>query len=192
MKRVFISYSRRNIHFAERLARDLSDAGLEVWIDFRQIQGGEFWREEIYKGIERSEMVVACLSPDAIASKWVRREILAARQGDRVIIPVMVVDSLSELEANDDLRWMLDIQFINFENRYEEAFPELLDALPGARRLDPFDEIDPANIPNPFKGLEAFQQTDAPFFFGRENLINKSLRRLPGPDHPARVLHACG
>lgn len=36
MKRVFISYSRRDKVFAGRLARDLQDAGLEIWIDFRQ------------------------------------------------------------------------------------------------------------------------------------------------------------
>lgn len=176
--RVFVSYSRRNKIFAERLARDLSDAGLEVWIDFRQIQGGELWQDEIYRGIERSDFLVACLSPEAAASEWVTREIMTAREQDKRIIPVMVQDAVAQLRSNRDLSWILDVHFINFSDRYEQAFPELLNALPGKRRVGVFDKLDPENIPNPFKGLEAFQQTDAQFFFGREEMVARALGRM--------------
>lgn len=185
MNRAFISYSRRNKIFAERLARDLSDAGLDVWIDFRQIQGGELWREEIYKGIDQSDFLIACLSPAAVQSEWVAREILLAREHNKLIIPVMAVDALKELSDNTELKWLLDVHYINFEDRYEQAFPELLEALPGARRIDAFDRNDGRQIPNPFKGLEAFQQTDAQFFFGREELIRKTLDKL-SPTNPLR------
>lgn len=178
MKRVFVSYSRRNKNFAERVARDLSDAGLDVWVDWRQIQAGELWQNEIYRGIERSEMLVVCLSPDAVNSEWVQREVNAAREQGKFIIPVMAVNAYAEMQRTEALRWLLDVHFINFENRYEEAFPELLQALPGKRRVSAYDDIDPENIPDPFKGLEAFQQTDAHFFFGREELIRKCLKRL--------------
>lgn len=178
MKRVFVSYSRRNKAFAERIARDLSDAGLDVWVDFRQIQGGELWQNEIYRGIERSEIVVFCMSPDSITSEWCRKEAHAARDQGKYIVPVMVVNAMDALSKQDDMRWLLDVHFINFEGRYEAAFPELLLALPGGRRISVYDDVPPENIPNPFKGLEAFQQTDAAFFFGREELIAKSLRRL--------------
>lgn len=184
MKRVFISYSRRNKTFAERLARDLSDAGLDVWIDFRQIQGGELWREEIYRGIDQSDFLIACLSPVAVQSEWVTREILLARERNKLIIPVMAVNALDDLSAHAELKWLLDIHYINFEERYEQAFPELLEALPGVRRLGAFDRNDEHPIPNPFKGLEAFQQTDAQFFFGREELIRKILDKLDAPDKP--------
>lgn len=191
MQRVFISYSRRNKTFAERLARDLSDAGLDVWIDFREIHAGEMWEQEIYRGIERSEIVIACLSPDAVTSEWVQREINLAREQEKFIIPLMVLDSYAGLQKEPSLDWLLQVQFIQFEGRYEEAFPELLRALPGKRRVSVYDQIDVANIPNPFKGLEAFQQTDAPFFFGRESLIKKSLERLRA-DRPERFLGVVG
>jgi WD40 repeat protein len=191
MKRVFVSYSRRNRNFAERLARDLSDAGLEVWIDFRQIHAGEMWQQEIYRGIQRSEMLVLCLSPDAVISEWVQREVQTAREQGKLIIPVMAVNALAALEAAPSMRWLLDVQFINFEGRYEEAFPELLNALPGVRRVGAFDEIDLARIPNPFKGLEAFQQTDARFFFGREDLIRKGMTIL-ADERSARFLAVVG
>lgn len=178
MNRVFVSYSRRDKTFAERLARDLSDAGLEVWIDFRQIHAGEMWQEEIFRGLQRSDMVVVALSPDAVNSVWVQREVNTAREQGKLIIPVMAVEALTEVKTSTALGWLQNVHFIRFPTRYEEAFRELLDALPGKRSISAFDDIDPANIPNPFKGLEAFQQTDSRFFFGREDLIRKALNIL--------------
>lgn len=178
MKRVFISYSRRNKTFAERLARDLDDAGLEVWIDFRQITAGELWQQEIYRGIERSEFVIFCMSPDSVASVWCNKEIEAAREQDKLIIPLMIVDAYDDLKNSEALSWILDVHFINFVDRHEQAYPELLEALPGARPVGVYDVFDADNVLNPFKGLEAFQQTDAHFFFGREGMIARSLQRM--------------
>ncbi len=191
MTRAFISYSRRNTNFAERLARDLSDAGVEVWIDFRQIHAGELWKEEIRSGIERSEVIILVLSPDAVASEWVRYEIDYAREHKKIMLPVMAVDSVTSLQGAESLKWLLDVHYIKFEVRYEQAFPELLRALPGKRRVGAFDSVDPSKIPNPFKGLEAFQQTDASFFFGREQLVKKALAVLK-PGRPKRFLAVVG
>jgi WD40 repeat protein/energy-coupling factor transporter ATP-binding protein EcfA2 len=179
MNRVFISYSRRNRTFTERLARDLSDAGLDVWVDFRQIHAGEMWEEEIYRGLERASIVILCLSPDAVTSDWVQREISLAREQKKFILPVMAVNALDTLAEVELMAWLLQIQYIDFEGLgYEAAFPELLKALPGKRRVTSYDKVTDENIPNPFKGLEAFQQTDSAFFFGRDGLIEKSLERL--------------
>lgn len=178
MKRVFISYSRRNKAFAELLARDLDDAGLQVWIDFRQIIGGELWQNEIYRGIERSEFVIFCMSPDSVKSEWCNKEIIAAREQDKLIIPIMVVNAYDDLQQSENLSWILNVHFIDFTKGYEQTFPELLNALPGSRPIGVYDVLDPDNIPNPFKGLEAFQQTDSHFFFGRERMIERSLARM--------------
>ncbi len=178
MKRVFISYSRRDKIFAERLARDLDDAGLVVWIDFRQITGGELWQNEIYRGIERSEFVIYCMSPASVESVWCNKEIAAAREQDKLIIPIMVVDSYEDLQKSEALNWILNVHFISFVNRYEQAYTELLNALPGSRPVGVYDEFDPESAQNPFKGLEAFQQTDAHFFFGREQMIERGLKRM--------------
>lgn len=191
MTRAFISYSRRNTNFAERLARDLSDAGVEVWIDFRQIHAGELWKEEIRNGIERSEVIILVLSPDAVSSEWVRYEIDYGRQHQKIILPVMAIDTVAQLRDIESLKWLLDVHFIKFDGRYEQAFPELLRALPGKRRVGAFDSVDPSKIPNPFKGLEAFQQTDASFFFGREQLVKKALGVLK-PGRPKRFLAVVG
>ena len=40
MTQVFISYSRKDISFINRLAADLKNAGLDVWYDVSRIAGG--------------------------------------------------------------------------------------------------------------------------------------------------------
>jgi WD40 repeat protein len=176
MKRVFISYSRKQKSFTERLARDLSDAGIDVWIDFRQIEGGERWRDEIFKGLEKSEGVVFALSPDAVRSEWCRREVSTARAQNKPVYPIVVMPALDLLDDFEETAWLVDVQYISFEERYEQGITELITALSGKR--DPYDDIDLEKIPNPFKGLEAFQQTDAHIFFGREDLVRKLLDHL--------------
>lgn len=175
---IFISYSHDDKIFAERLARDLDDAGLDVWIDFRRLRGGELWRDEIFNGIAQADVVVICLSPASIESEWVRREILMARGHHKRVIPVTPVQCFEMLDRYDETRWLSDIQVINFESKtYEQAFPQLLAALFGAGTLIT-EDMESAGIPCPFKGLEAFQQADAHLFFGRENLVDKLLARL--------------
>ena len=170
MAQVFISYARHDKTFAEHLARDLQDAGLDIWIDFRQIKGGEAWREAIFRGVSLSDFMVVCLSPQAVQSEWVRREILMAHSQHKQVVPVMVRECFDALGDYEETRQLQDIQIVDFaQASYEQAFPRLLEALPGLRvgEQPPDEAIDPATIPNPFKGLEAFQQTDADVFFGQ-------------------------
>jgi WD40 repeat protein/serine/threonine protein kinase len=47
-------------------------------------------------------------------------------------------------------------------------------------------------LPNPYKGLRAFQETDAPYFFGRETLIYQLIERLKEPGRYARFLAVVG
>jgi WD40 repeat protein len=179
LKKVFISYSRRNLNVVERLARDLQDAGLEVWVDFRKIKGGEAWRQAIYNGIDESEFVIACLSASAAESEWVRRELEIAQQQKKLIIPVMLERAFEVIEQYPETKVLLDVQIINFADlNYERAFPTLLSSLPGREATANYDDIDPSLIPNPFKGLESFQETDNDFFFGRGELVDKAVVRL--------------
>ena len=57
---------------------------------------------------------------------------------------------------------------------------------------DTYTDIDPATIPNPFKGLEAFQETDAAYFFGREDLTEKLLDHLRQNSRFLAVVGASG
>jgi len=85
LDRLFISYSRQNERYAQRIVRDLKDAGLRVWFDREKIKGGDEWWQSIVRGISNADYFLFCLSPDSIRSKTARDELLTARQQGKTI-----------------------------------------------------------------------------------------------------------
>ena len=53
-QQVFISYSRKDVNFARRLAGDLEKAGFDVWWDVSDLKGGDDWVRNIPTAIEAS------------------------------------------------------------------------------------------------------------------------------------------
>ena len=76
MTQVFISYSRRDLAFVEKLAADLKEAGLDVWYDLSGLEVGSRFQREIVSALQVSQYVIVVLSPDSIVSEWVEREYL--------------------------------------------------------------------------------------------------------------------
>lgn len=123
MTQVFISYSRKDITFVDRLAADLKNAGIDVWYDVSGIAGGDRWRMEIENALRSSQYVIVVLSPDAIASEWVEREFLFSSNLKRKIIPLM--HRPCELPLN-----YVDLNYIDVQGEnYQRNFPDLLQAL---------------------------------------------------------------
>ena len=52
---VFISYSREDVAFMEKLKNQLEDKNIKVWID-QNIPGGTDWDSAIEKALESSKM----------------------------------------------------------------------------------------------------------------------------------------
>jgi ABC-type nitrate/sulfonate/bicarbonate transport system permease component len=77
MADVFLSYSRKDRAKIEPIARGLGKLGIAVWYDAR-LQSGASFDEVIAHELDEATVVVACWSPDAIASKWTRSEALFA------------------------------------------------------------------------------------------------------------------
>src|SRR5512145_956289 len=89
MQKIFISYSRKDIDFVRKLAGDLEKAAYDVWWDLSDLRGGDDWVSLIANAIADSETVIVVLSPDAVASEWVRKEYTQALSLRKRIIPVM-------------------------------------------------------------------------------------------------------
>jgi hypothetical protein len=88
MTQVFISYSRIDLEFVRRLAKDLQDADLDVWWDLSVIQGSDVWEKRIEEGLRSSQYFIVVVTPDSLESRWVRREYLSADNAGVKIIPL--------------------------------------------------------------------------------------------------------
>ena len=68
MPRTFISYSRKDVAFAQQLYEALTQSARECWIDLKGIPPTAEWLEEIRGAIDGADAFVFILSPDWCAS----------------------------------------------------------------------------------------------------------------------------
>ncbi|MBN1285623.1 MAG: SUMF1/EgtB/PvdO family nonheme iron enzyme [Anaerolineae bacterium] len=120
---VFVSYSRQDTAFVERLMHDLQAAGHACWIDTTDIKGGEEWVRAIADGINNSYAFISVVSEAANASRWVRREFLWADAKDKLIFPVLA-------ESCETPLYMIDRQAVPLHENYARELHKLLAALP--------------------------------------------------------------
>lgn len=71
---VFISYSRRDYHFAESLALHLLKHGVPAWLDVKDLVPGVEWERDLMRAIDEAGAVVLVASPQALRSPNVRDE----------------------------------------------------------------------------------------------------------------------
>ena len=89
MAHIFISYSRKDFEAADRLRATLAKAGYEAWID-REIPGGDLWKKRIAEAIEAARAFMVLLSPNAVASDNVRKELDMADSRKKLILPLVI------------------------------------------------------------------------------------------------------
>src|ERR1700730_13622399 len=87
--KVFISYSRKDIAFADRLEAALKARGFEPLIDRTDIYAFEKWWERIEALVARADSIVFVLSPDAVASEVALREVAFAASLNKRFAPVV-------------------------------------------------------------------------------------------------------
>ena len=77
------------------VATALRAHGVPVWFSAVNILGAQQWHDEIGAALERCDWYIVLLSPDAVESKWVKRELCFALENDSYsnrIIPVRYRD----------------------------------------------------------------------------------------------------
>jgi hypothetical protein len=126
-RRIFLSYSSRDGEFVERLAADLRNRGITVWKDDRELAVGESLSDEIGNAIAGSLWFGIVLSPDAVASRWVRLELgtaitLEVETGAVKVLPIYY----RSCEVPAVVRGKKRADF-NFS--YEKGLSDLLSAL---------------------------------------------------------------
>ncbi len=92
MTKVFISYSRKDKVFAEKLNTALESMELESWTDWDDIPPTADWWEQIQKGIESVDAFLFLLSCDSVSSRVCGQEIDHAVKNGKRIIPLVVRD----------------------------------------------------------------------------------------------------
>lgn len=88
--KVFISYSRRDLEFAEQLTRELIRNGANVWFDQFSIESGSAWDSSIEQAIDNAETMVLLLSTSSVKSENVLDEVAFALEENKTIVPILL------------------------------------------------------------------------------------------------------
>ncbi|MEL6384071.1 MAG: TIR domain-containing protein, partial [Cyanobacteria bacterium J06626_18] len=124
---VFISYSRRNKEFVQKLHAALESTGREIWVDWENIPVAVDWWQEIQVGIELADTFVFVLSPDSVASKVCRQEIKEAVRHNKRLVPIVCQD-VDPAKVHPELA-RLNWIFLRSQDDFEKGFKGLLEAL---------------------------------------------------------------
>jgi TIR domain len=122
---VFISHSSLDQHFAALITESLQRHGVPFWLSQRNLIGAQQWHDEIGAALKRCDWFVVILSPNSVASKWVKRELLFALDDDRY--DGKIVPLLYQPCEYRDLSWALSLlQIVDFIEDFDKGCRDLL------------------------------------------------------------------
>jgi hypothetical protein len=127
MADVFVSYSRRDRGFVDRLNAALEEGGRDVWVDWDDIPPTADWLAQIHTGIEEANALVFVISPDSITSEVCAKELEVAETLNKRIVPLLLreIDHARAPEAVGRHNWI----FFNDPERFDDALETLVQAL---------------------------------------------------------------
>ena len=130
--KVFISHSQETKPLARQVVQALKNAGLDVWDDEHEIYPGDNWAKVTGEALEEADAMVVLLTPEALESIIVRREISFAIGNERFadrLIPVLVgVDHDRARNKVPIISYLKTITMPAF-GRQEEGINQITEAL---------------------------------------------------------------
>ena len=124
-REVFLSHASLDRRSAERLVRLLEAHRIKVWYSKTKIKGAQAWHDEIGRALSRCDWLVVLLTPDAVRSEWVKREVTHALIDKRYrqrIVPLLMKSC-----SHKKLSWTLaGMQMIDFRRNFRQGAGELL------------------------------------------------------------------
>jgi|GEM_PF-2707211 len=105
MADVFVSYSRRDKPFVEKLVTNLVQDGREVWVDWQDIPRAADWLNEIDKGIENAATFIFVVSTHSLSSEICNHELEYALRLNKRIVPIIREDIKDATETSVRQTW---------------------------------------------------------------------------------------
>lgn len=128
--RVFISYSRKDGAFVERLKAALQDRGYEPFVDTQDISGGEKWKKRLEQLILNADAMAFVVTPDSVGSPVCDWETKRAVELGKRLIPLLWRPLASEQAPAQ----LAELNYIFFDD--PERFDSALDQLGNAFDVD--------------------------------------------------------
>jgi len=73
MAGVFVSCSRKDIEFTQRIHQELESRNQELWVDWQDIPPTSEWLDEVYAGVQAVDTFLFIINPDSVISEIAER-----------------------------------------------------------------------------------------------------------------------
>lgn len=124
---VFVSYSHHDAWFVDLMVELLSFHRIKPWHDRREVAPANNISDKVREGIKSTESMIVVLSPHALQSSWVHKELFAfaSVHGIETVVPVKLRDFADNDGVFHELR---DREAINFCGNMLDGFRDLTKA----------------------------------------------------------------
>jgi hypothetical protein len=153
---VFISYSRKDRQFVEKLVERLRRSGVNTWTDLENILPGQDFASAIDNSVINATALIFVASRSAGDSAWITREVELAVRRNAPVIPALLDDE-GERHMPFALR---GLQWVDFRENFEPAFEKLL---AGVRNLQKPEPVEPAQAKSKGYMFISYAEEDSSF-----------------------------
>ena len=105
---IMVSYRTPSRALADEIYTALDSDRLSPWMDYRGIEPGMKWRDELLRVVRTCRAFVAILTRDYVQSEHCRMEIFIARSRGIPVLPVMVEDCFDLLDGYEETKGLAD------------------------------------------------------------------------------------
>lgn len=120
--RLFLSYSRAQTPFVDRLAGQVEDCGYSLWLDYQNLVPARPWFQQIKSWIDAADVVLLIVSKESIGSKNVEPEWVRALEGGKRIL-LLIFDAVPLPPGLQSCEW------VDFRSDYKGAFERLIELI---------------------------------------------------------------
>lgn len=168
---VFISHATEDTPRALELQARLEQVGYRsVFLDVNGIEGGSDWERTLWRKLATCEALIALNSGAFCRSQYCFAEVSQAKAQRKPIVPVRIDDS----DIHKLLRSHQTIDMRGASGELQQGYSRIYRALEACGVAKGGWDGKRA----PYPGLLAFDETDAPMFFGREEAAERALAQL--------------
>lgn len=173
---LFLSHAGEDAGPAKELAGQLRRGGLRVWLDVEELKPGDRWMSAIEHALEQADVFAVYVGRNGLRN-WVDQEVRVALDRSTKNHAFRIIPLLGPGADPQVLPlFVKQYQYLDLRNG---ATPPELNKLIGTVLEQPTKRVSllqPGE--RPYRGLQVFDVSHAPLFFGRENEVEQLLGRL--------------
>ncbi len=189
MSAIFISYTGRDPEgdaWADRLEQWFKEWDYRFFRDKNHrdgVKAGEDWRATLYAELDDATAMVCLCSQQYDSSPWCVGEVAIAVEKGKTVIPIQLVTTADELKK-EPLPLLLQTRQAIKVAGAKDPSPEQLAEVKQRLQATLREKLNWRDLQHwdrslaPYPGLPAFEEQQAPVFFGRDKAIEAVVERL--------------